>query len=75
MFSAEQGVFICKLARVSWNKCHPESYKKYPASRLPHKRQTYNIGEKFKQQVHYWTKTKYWCSDKSQKSLLLYGSS
>ena len=73
MFSAEQRVFICKLAGVSWNKCHPESYRKYRASRLPHKRKTYNIEEKLKQQVQYWTKTEFWFSDKSQKILLLYG--
>jgi len=51
------------------------SYRKYPASRLPHKRKTYNIEEKLKQQVQYWTKTTCWCSDKSQKILLLYGCS
>jgi hypothetical protein len=33
------------------------------------------IEDKFEQQVQYWTKTKWWCSDKSQKILLLCGCS
>jgi hypothetical protein len=59
--------------------CHgtsvTQSHQKVSCIKTATKKKNYDIEEKFVQQVHYWTKTKYWCLDKSQKILLLCGCS